>query len=947
MKTYLYLLSSLLLTGSFALQARHRIPPEHPINDTLHLEEVIVTGYATTGKHAFTGTATTVSGHALLRLTDANPIKSLEGRVPGLSLNTTSGQPGAPVMLYIRGRSSYQAGTQPLYVVDGVPIESAVMGFRKSTGQALSPLSGIAPADIESITVLKDAVATAIYGTRAANGVVVINTRKGHAGKTAVNLYLKSGFETMPAFPGDFHLLNRDEYMELMTEGLVNRYGVSKEQAQQSIYKNFRLDPSKESPDVDWLEEVTRRGRIYNAGIGINGGGEHETAAHYYLSFDYYKNEAMVTGKDLTRYSGRFNLDHTPRPFIQYGINSSFSYTDVNMGNKGGNLTDPITLAYMRVTPLIAVHTPEGDWNFSNTSYNPAAIRSKNGDLGNGKQYQGLISPYLSLRIMPRLKFTTRGGIHLYALKEFGYRSFLNSQSKKLNGMGEQSTTTRTHLGITNTLHWTPDFSSHHLNLLFGQEIYHIRDNSSFLYATNYPVEHLNQISLAASPGDASTSLDNLSLASFFFDTQYHYQHKYFISAGIRTDGSSRFGANHRWALFYALGVRYRLSAEPFMGALSGWLDDLTVRLSYGTSGNQDVGGSWHASEGLYDFGHNYNNQPGSYRKQAGNPDLKWEQTSKFNAGLTLALWKKRLQLETDFYRHYTTDMVFEVPVSRVTGLENIPENIGEMENRGIEFSLSALLLRTTRCHWSLTLTGSHNRIRVRRLNSDRPIENNITSIEAGRDIYTFKMKEWAGVDPQTGNPQWWTVHPDGSREKTSNYNKATAQYLGTASPKFEGSFSSDLTIRNFDFSFQLVTSLGYKVYNDALRYTEHCGNSGYWNVSRYVYKHRWQTPGQLTDVPRFVYGNTSGASNASSRFLMDGDYFRLRNITLGYTIPEQFLEKLRLTSLRFYISCDNLLTLTASGYRGFDPATGPAGHIQFWDYPAPRNFLFGLQLNF
>lgn len=923
---------------------------------SIGIDEVVVTGYGTTTKGSFTGSAAVLGADGIVNKTDANVIKALEGTVAGVQLNTSSGQPGAPSTIFIRGRNSYNSGTQPLYVIDGVPIESNTMGMRKAENASISPLATLNASDIESMTVLKDATATSIYGARAANGVIVITTKQGKRGKTRVNVTAKFGLEMLPSFTNRYRLLNQQQYETLMVEGLRNAYPddyPNADAALTDLYDQFGLKPG-EGANTDWFDEVTRVGQIQDYNLDISAGGEAETSAKYFMSFNYFKNEGIVIGKDLERFSGRFNLEQEPSKIVKYGLNSSFSYTVMNMGAGGGYFSDPITLVYSEMNPLIAVRDELGEWNFENTDYNPVAQRSKLGDRNEGKQYRAIVSPYLTLRFSPDWSFTSRGGLDLYSLKEFGYWSFLQPQGKQMRGMGEQGTSTRTLLSITNTLSWVKSFDDHHLNMMLGQEAQHTRDNSSYLAGSNYPVDYLNQIALAATPSEASTSMENVALASFFFNGQYDYANKYYLSASVRTDGSSRFGANNRWATFFSVGGRYRLMAEHFMQSAEGWLNELTIRVSYGTSGNQEVGSGnkWYAARGLYEFGHNYNSQPGSYRVQAGNPDLKWEQTGKFNIGLDFAFWNNRINVEVDYYRHMTKDMVFNVPLSLATGLASIPENVGELSNKGFEFSLGITPVRTDKITWDLTFVGSANKNEIKKLSTNKPIETSITIVEPGRDIYTFKMPEWAGVDPETGVGTWWVVNRDAggkevSREKTTNFNKATKEYVGQASPKLLGSISSALKSFGFDFSFQLNYSIGGKIFGDNLRYDEQTGAAGLQNTTRYVYENRWQKPGDNALVPRFVYGDNSASNSASTRYLMKGDYLKIRNVTLGYTLPEHIVKSIKLSSARVFVTSDNLYTIVSKDYRGFDPAGVGANGAQWWNYPTPRNVVFGLNLSF
>lgn len=875
------------------------------------LDEVVVTGYGVTRKRAFTGSATTVGESDIVQKTDANPIKALEGTVPGLQLNVSSGQPGAPTDIFIRGRNSINSGTEPLYVIDGVPISSGTMGMRKDEEQTLSPLSTLNATDIESMTVLKDATATSIYGARAANGVIVITTKKGKAGKLQVNLTAKLGMEMLPSRTKSYYPLNADQYKEIQVEGLLNDYSIYGDGGYTALYnnqifggvfpynQNGMLDMLLSYLEVDgemntdWVKEVTRVGLVQEYNLELQGGGNTETAPKFFASLGYFNNEALVVGKDLERFSGRINFAQSPSKLIDYGVSLNLSYTKSNMGSGGGYFSDPFTQAYQQ-PPLFPVKNPDGSWFLETLNgYNPVAMRSKLGDKNEAKQYRATISPYLGINFREDLIFMSRIGIDYYGLSEFGYWSFLQPQGKEMRGMGEQGTDSRTLLSITNTLNYIKTFNEkHNLNLMVGQEAQKTKNNTSYLAASNYPVDFLNQVANAAVPASAATRRFDVAIASFFFNGQYDYMNKYYFSASARADGSSRFGDQHRWAGFWSVGARYRISEEKFMESTKSWMDNLTIRTSYGTSGNQEVGdpliaNGWYASRDLFGFGYNYNGLPGSAHEQQGNHNLKWEQTNKFNVGLDVS-FIDRITLEFDYYYHKTKDMVFMVPVSRTTGLENVPRNIGELQNQGVELTITGKALRLPKFQWDLVLIGSHNQNKVIKLSTDNPIEGTFSIIEKGRDINTFKMREYAGVDPQTGKPLWYKG-TEGS-ETTSNYNLAGKRYVGVASPKFSGSLISRMNFKGFDLSFQLNYAMGGKIYGNNLRYDEQTGGSGFNNTTRYVYDNRWQKPGDVTDVPRFVFNDLSGANKASTRFLMKGDFLKIKSVSLGYNLPHHIV---------------------------------------------------------
>ncbi|MFA8435172.1 MAG: SusC/RagA family TonB-linked outer membrane protein [Marinifilaceae bacterium] len=930
-------------------------------SSSISVEEVVVTGYGVSKKAAFTGAATTINKDKILEKTTPNPIKALEGTVAGLQMNTGTGQPGAPSTIFVRGRGSLNSGTQPLYVIDGVPIESGTLGMREDEGAEISPLASLNPADIETITVLKDATATSIYGARAANGVIVINTKTAKAGtRTKVSLNIKKGWEEMPSFTDDYKTVNSKRYNELQTEGLINSgwFGDINQKDAEDLWWNGSLwDMSAKDlgvtrenmADVNWMDEITRKGMIEEYNLSIQSAGAAPTAPKYYLSLGYLDNEAMIKGKDFEKYTMRLNIDQAPKKWLKYGVNTSLAYSKMNMGASGGYFSDPVTQAYMQA-PITPVKDENGDWNFSTVNgYNPVAQRSGEGDKSTAKNYRAIISPFITVNFTPELSFTSRGGLDFLYLEEFGYWSFLQPQGKDMRAMGEDGSNRQTMLTVSNTLNYIKSISEkHHLNLLLGQEVQKTHLFTSYLSGSNYPVPDKNNVALAATPGSASTRELDLRLASFFTNVQYDFDNKYYLSGSYRYDASSRFGENNQWAGFWSVGAKYRITQEKFMEATSSWLDDMTIRSSYGTSGNQSVGdddvaNGWHAAMPLYGYGWNYNSSGGSIREQVGNPDLKWEQTEKFNIGFDARLFN-RFSLTFDYYLHKTTDMVFNMPLSRTSGMSTVAKNIGELENRGLELSLNARVLDMNDLTWDLTVVASKNENEIKKLSTDFPIVGTTTIIEPGRDIYTFKMKEYAGVDPDNGNPLWY-LNETGD-ETTDDYNAATKRYVGSASPDLQGSFSSNLKFKNFDFSFQLNYSVGGKIYGSNLRYDEQNGNSYNNTTTNYVYENRWKEKGDVTDVPKFMWGGNN-AHKHSSRFLMDGDYLKIQNVVLGYTLPSSLTDKIKLGSVRVYGSASNLYTFAASNYRGFDPSgIGPNG-IQWWNYPLPRKFVFGLNVNF
>lgn len=937
-------------------------------SDSKMIDEVVVTGYTTTSKKAFTGAASSVGGETVKAKFDANPINALKGNVPGMQMSNISGQPGAPSTVFIRGRNSLNSGTQPLYVIDGVPLESGTMGMRASEGVEISPLATLSADDIASVTVLKDATATSIYGARAANGVIVITTKRGKAG-FKMNFSARVGASRLPFYTDAYKAVDASTYLDLAVEGISNglTYGAtSKINSYFNRYKGLhKLDatpegykkyvewwtdlPNVEGAGTNWMKEITRTGMLQNYSIDLSGGGDTPRSPRYFVSLDYLSDKGIIIAKDLTRYSLRANIDQAPYDFFSYGINTSLSMTTTNMGAGGGYFTDPITQSFMQ-SPMSPVKLEDGSWNLSTINgYNPVAQRSAYGDVNRGTQYRALFSPFVTLKFTDYLSFTSRFGLDAYILDDFGYWSLYGEQGRNMGGMGEQGYFTNFYTSITNTLNFNKTWGDHRLNALIGQEGQRTQYKEAYLSASNYAVDYLNEVGVASVPSSASTFRNELRLLSFLSNFEYNYADRYYASASFRYDASSRFHKNHRWAPFWSIGAKWRAANEEFMKDTQDWLNDLTLRVSYGTSGNQAVGSGWNAGRSLYSFGYGYNNLPGSLFTQFDAPDLKWEQTGKFNVGFDTRLFD-RVSFSFDYYNHKTKDMVFAVPISASTGLPSyyssvaFYENIGSLSNKGVEFSLTVDAIKNADTQLSFSFNGSHNKNKVEKLSGNGAIEGTYSIIEEGRDIYTFYMKEWAGVDPDTGVGTWYK--DEEGTEVTKNYNYAAKRFLGSASPVFQGGFKTDFRYKGFDVAMQLGYSLGGKIYGNHLRFDEHTGQRFGNNYVKYVADNRWQKPGDNALVPMLTDSPNTWNSH-SSRYLMSGNYLKIQSLMMGYTYQDKSLRNIGLSSIRFYVAADNLYTFTAKNYRGFDPASVGANGVAWWNYPQALKLTAGLTLGF
>jgi len=901
------------------------------------LDEVIVTIYDKVYQEAFTGAAQTISSEKLSLINNADPMRALQGNIAGLQLEAITGQPGGFNEVQIRGLGSMNSGTQPLYIIDGIPITTGRHGMRQDGGQTYNPLSAINYADIESISILKDASATSIYGSRAANGVIVIDTKKGKSGKTKIHFSAKAGTTFIPARNEDYKMVAADEYYTFANELLANSNMVDRydlDNTKKILTESFGLTLYPDT-DIDWYKEVTRNGFTQDYNLDISGGNE---KTRFFLSGGYYDENAIIINKDMQRYSVRMNLDTRITKALKVGINAIASYTKMNSGVSGGLFNDPITMAYAMI-PVQPVYTPDGEWNMhTKNEYNPVAQQSKYGDKNITKNYRAILSPWLQFDFLENFRFRSNYGIDFMNLKEFGYWSWLQPSGKALNGRGEEGNLYTALWTWSNTLSWSKRKGYHYFNIFLGQEMQKMHEDNSYMAAFNYPSGTVWTIENASTPETAQTSVRNYSLASVFMNMEYNYNNKYYVSGNVRRDGSSRFGKKNRWGTFWSVGGKYRFSNEEFFSASNHWLSNGALKASYGTSGNQDV--DWYKAKSLYRYGYSYMKNPGMVPSQTGNPDLKWEQTKKLNIGLELSFFN-RFSIETDYYINKTTDMLFEVPISNSTGLESTMRNVGKMKNSGIELLLNYHPIQRRNISWSLSFNLTHNKNEILKLSTNKPIEEQYTIREAGRAYHTFKMKEYAGVDPETG-AQLWYKGTEG-KETTTDYNEAGKRYLGKADPKVYGGFSNALILYNFDFSFQLTYSLGGKVYNNSARYDENINNP-IANTTNYVFKNMWREPGDITDVPA---PSLEAISSHSSRFLMDGSYIKLQNIKIGYTFPSKLVKQLKIEKLHLYISSDNLVMWTlGKDFRGLSPETGMDG-VLWWNFPISRNLICGLNVNF
>ena len=906
--------------------------------DTEVLDEVVVTGYGGQRKASFTGAAAVVGKDVLAKKTDANFVKALEGAVPGIQMNNSTSMPGIWGSIYVRGRGSLNSGTQPLYVIDGMPVDSDTddNSLTYSTNNTIDPMSSLNPADIESITVLKDAAATAIYGSRAANGVIVVTTKKGAEGKFNINLDIKQGFVTTANNNMDF--ANAQQTMKLFTDGYTAAQGGDWQENYNYLADDYFGWDRKSS--YDWMDAISRKGYYQDYNLNMQG---RTGSTGYYVGLGYLNTEGLIIGSDLERFSGRLNLD-TKFKWATLGVNSSYSYTTQNgfSLSTAGSMSSPLTAAVSSQTPMDPFYDSEG--NYANiNNYNPLALMDeKTGELNQSNTQMVNLNPYFQIDFGKGIYAKTTLGVNINELRQYQYWSALyNPQAQDYNGLGQQYNSKSTVVTWNNIIGWNYKFADKHdISLMLGQEM----QKKSYFYEyyakSDFPFAASGMRDLTTAGTDQGNEYykQEARLASYFADVHYSYADKYYLSGSFRRDGSSVFGTDNRWGNFWSVGGKWRISGEEFLSE-NEIITNATLRASYGTVGNQDI--SWYAARGFYSSGYNYNQMPGMGPTSIPNPELTWEVSKKFDIGFDLS-FLQRIHLTFDFYNEETSDALFEIPLSMTTGISKTYQNIGSIRNRGIEFSINTSIIQNNDLNWNFFANLTWNKNEVIKLSTDDPLEYTYQIIEQGHPYSQFYMKEYVGIDHETGKPLWY-LNKEGD-ETTSDYNAAAKRYVGDADPKVLGGFGTNLTWKGVDFNLNFNYRLGGKVYNSGAAFTGF--GMAFRTPLEDVALNSWTPENKNAKYPQYIYRDPNNATATSSRYLYSGNYLRISNVTLGYTLPKTWTQKAFIQKLRAYVSVDNLYTFTASDFVGYNPETSANGVIA-WQYPATCTFIGGIQLTF
>lgn len=938
---------------------------------TTDLDEVVIAvPYGTAKKSTFTGSAGVVDKKIIANSQVASVSQALQGSVAGLQSFSASGQPGEDATILIRGVGSVNASTTPLYVVDGVPYDGA--------------LSSISNQDIASITVLKDAAAASLYGSRAANGVVMITTKQGSK-KSAPSIEISAKYGFSDRAVKDYEQVSTEQYFMLEWEAIRNmRMNLKKnpdtaEAAAAYATQNLTLNYIGINPygtaypqpigtdgklvegarllwNDSWEDALSQDAHYTDLSARVSGGSEN---SQYYFSLGYMDNQGAYIGSGFKRYTLRANITSDLTKWLQVGVNVGLTHSIQDFPKSDDSSLGNVVLAARSIPSFYPVYERDPETG--------AYVLDENGQrvYDYGKYRHGSYAGYNQAQSMlydkneiKRDAASVRGYLQVTPIEGLTYKMSLNIDynsrfthdyanptygKEPVTGSVSKSNTRTTGMTFNNVVNWEHTFGEvHNVRLMAGQEYYEYNTSNFGGSRSNVITDGYFEPDVASTLTRFSGNSDQYKLLSYFGQAEYNYAQKYFASVSMRADGSSRFHPDNRWGAFWSFGGSWKIGREAFVEEAAGsWLSDLTLRASYGAQGNDNVG--YYAYQALYSIG-SFLGETTLTTSRLDTPELSWETNLNANIGLDFSLWSNRLFGTVEWFQRTSKDLLFARDLVPSSGFSSIDDNIGKVRNYGWEFTLGGTPILTRDWTWRLSVNATTYKNEIVNIPTDVMWSGTKKWVKGG-SFYDFWMYEWAGVDPETGDAQWYMTDTEtGERVKTTNYGSLTSQdkvKVGNALPKVSGGFQSDLTWRDLSLSMAFAYSIGNKIYNrDKASLMGVSGANG--STMSKDLLNRWTPENTQTDVPRLEYDQTSYFTSASTRWLVDGSYLRLKTVTLNYNLPKKWIQPAMLKDVSIYVQGENLLTF--SKQQGLDPEQALGG-VTYWRYPAMKTLSFGINV--
>lgn len=919
---------------------------------TTNLDEVVVTGYGNFSKSSFTGSANTLRADMLKNVPVMSVEQKLQGMTTGVNITSSSGQPGGNQNIRIRGMGSFNASQEPLFVIDGVPVTSGSLSSGSGAEAAYmnnaktNVMSTLNPADIENITVIKDAAAASLYGSRAANGVILITTKKGSAGRTRVTLHANGGFSDAAV---EFRpTLNGEQRRELIFEGLMNQ-AIDQATPSPEAYANANIDTYASIPELgytDWRKELFRKATHQSYEVSASGGNEKTT---FYGSLGYNRQEGLVENSSLSRYSARMNVTQKVGSRGEVGANVMFTQMSQEMNEERTSSINPFYVVAVNATPSFPVRDAAGGYvgSYPGSTVNP--LRDIRTDYNRSRITRTFATGYGAVEIVKGLKLKEVLSYDYSIQKDARYWNPLSGAGAK---SGNEAQTSKGfieygRLTSSTSLNYTRTFAQkHRVDALVAYELENYQADNAVGDKSKLPSDVLLEPDNAAVLNSFTSNTQASRMISYLSRVNYDYDERYYLAASYRRDGSSRLSPENRWGDFWSVSGMWHLSNESFMQPIKKVLSDIKFRASYGVNGNQP--GALYGYMGLYGYGQNYMGSAGSYETTQANPGLKWEKNYNLNLGIDLA-FINRIFVTLEYYTRDTKDLLYNRPISATTGFLNYLGNLGQLNNSGFELELRTVNFASPDFNWTTVFNLTHNENKIIALDGkmQQSIEGSWFIHKVGLPYNTFYVKEFAGVDPLTGKALYYlntTDEQDNYRKEiTTDASKAQAIPYQSVDPKVSGGFTNILSYRWLDLGLTFTYSLGGHSFDRTGTYNETDGASeSNRNLPIYALD-RWQEVGDVTSVPRFVFGQAVGPQN-SSRYIHSTDHLRLKNLTFGVTLPYAWTSKAMVEKARFYFSGSNLLTWAK--WKQYDPEVPVSGEV-FCETPPMRSFSFGIEVTF
>ena len=893
------------------------------------LEELIVIGYGTKTTRFNTQAVATLGESSIKNRPVLSPQELLQGQAAGVQMVNSSGVLGAQSSVRIRGSSSITGGGQPLFVVDGVPLNDDVRTAAQGGGSGLNPLMNINSNDIESMTVLKDAAAVSIYGSRGSNGVIIIKTKRGsNKEKTTIGLDVSSGVSDPTNLIG---MMNTNQFIEYN-----NAYRSARSLPAQTLATDY----------FDWPTAVVQQGKSDQVNLSASGGTEKTT---YYMGGSFVKERGFTIGNESERLAGRINFDHKANAWLTVGTNLSTSKVDMDRIGVENNTFAPLTSAYLQlpnVTPFNA------DGTYKNTGFiqNVLAIEALNTNTFVSKRTTGNV--YADFKLLKGLVFRTDWGMD---------NAETTAKTRAVNlltpgGSASRDISNDNKWLSTNTLKYDKEIGNSSFGVLAGYSFETSRFLNVFVSGNGFATDDLPNVASASTPTSTFEAGSRWALESQFLRANYNMNNRYLLEGTVRRDGSSRFGAENKYGVFWAVSAGWIITEESFMKS-QRFINLLKLTASYGTAGNDRIGDF--SSQALYGGGiaADYANGPGLRPIQVPNPALTWEETTQYDIGIASKFLDKRISVNVNYYNKETRGILLNVPYPFTTGFASASQNVGRMSNRGLDLEINVDIVRRKDFNWSVGLNAGYLENKVLELpNAAVDLDGNrfvagsgAQRAVEGRTLNDFFMVIGKGVNPQTGDYEW--LKKDGT--PTTVYSPNDRVFVGSAIPKYVGGLNSNFGYKGFDLSVLFNFSYGNKVLIDGLRFTENLNSAAGFNKSANVLDY-WKESGNNAFAPKLSSSTAPLFNQSSTLQLMNGSFLRLRNVQLGYNIPSSLIGKQKiLQSARVFVLGQNLFLVKDKNFRGPDPevsANGANNVIQgesFFALPQARVITFGLNVKF